>query len=258
MNPSRTRSALFVVLMTVTVIPYGVFVSLLAPLPFDWRYRITIAWPRFVIWLARVLCGVRHEVRGAEVMRRLDAENARVIIASKHQSIWETFALLDLTAGRKVCYVFKRALLWLPFFGWGIGLLRMIHIDRSRGPKAFAQVVEQGERRLAEGRWIIMFPEGTRTPVGSLARYKSGAARLAVRTGAMVVPVAHNSGEHWPRKSFLLRPGTIHVSIGPPIDSRTLTAEQLNLALQTWIETEMRTLSPHAYAAADAAAVLQA
>ncbi|CAN5184541.1 lysophospholipid acyltransferase family protein [soil metagenome] len=242
----RLRSALFVFLMTVTVIPYGIFCTLIAPLPLSLRYRITIAWPRFALWLARLICGVRREVRGAEIITALDQAGARVILASKHQSIWETFALLDITR-RQVCYVFKRAILKIPFFGWGIGLLKMIHIDRRRGSQAFNQVVEQGQERLAEGRWIIMFPEGTRTPVGARPNYNSGAARLAVRTGAIVVPIALNSGEHWPRRRFVLTPGLITISIGPPIDSTGLTAEQLNTAIETWIENEMRVLSPLAY-----------
>src|SRR5690606_35889901 len=129
---------------------------------------------------------------------------------------------------REVCYVFKRELLYLPFFGWGIALLDMIHIDRGRRADAFEQVVSQGTRKLAEGRWIIIFPEGTRTPAGSQGRYKSGGARLAVRTGAPVVPVAVSSGECWPRRAFVLRPGLITVSIGPLIPAAGRDADEVN------------------------------
>lgn len=246
------RSLLFLVVQVVTVVPFAIASLLMLPLPLHWRYAVVICYPRVTIAAARWICGIRWRKQGFEHL-----PDGPCVLLSKHQSTWETFFYPSVMP-RELCYVYKRELHYLPFFGWGIASLRMIHIDRKKGQDAFESVVSQGTLRVAEGRWIIMFPEGTRTPVGSLANYKSGAARLAVRTGAIVVPVAHNSGEHWPRKSFLLRPGTIHVSIGPPIDSRTLTAEQLNLALQTWIETEMRTLSPHAYAAADAAAVLQA
>jgi 1-acyl-sn-glycerol-3-phosphate acyltransferase len=149
---------------------------------------------------------------------------------------------------RELCFVFKRELLWLPFFGWGIALLDMIHINRRKGSDAFEHVARQGSDKLAQGRWIIMFPEGTRTPVGGQGRYKSGGARLAIRTGAPVVPIAVNSGECWPRKAFIKRPGTITVSIGPPIASEGLSAEALNQAVERWIETEMRRISPERYA----------
>jgi 1-acyl-sn-glycerol-3-phosphate acyltransferase len=148
---------------------------------------------------------------------------------------------------RELCFVFKRELLFLPFFGWGIALLDMIHINRRRSADAFEQVVSQGMAKLAQGRWIIMFPEGTRTPAGSKGRYKSGGARLAVRTGSPVVPIAVNSGEYWPRKAFIKQPGLITVSIGPPIESDGLSPDALNARVEAWIETEMRRLSPHLY-----------
>ena len=156
---------------------------------------------------------------------------------------------------RELCFVFKRELLYLPFFGWGIGLLDMIHIDRRRGADAFDNVVRQGTEKLAQGRWIIMFPEGTRTPTGSQGRYKSGGARLAVRTGARVVPIAVNSGRLWPRKAFVKRPGTITVSIGPPIETAGRTADEVNDDVERWIEAEMRRLDPESYRPAAAAMV---
>jgi 1-acyl-sn-glycerol-3-phosphate acyltransferase len=127
-------------------------------------------------------------------------------------------------------------------------MLRMVSIDRTQGGNAFEQVVEQGGQRLAEGRFIVIFPEGTRTRLGSVTKYKTGGARLAVRTGAKVLPLALNSGECWPRNAFVKRPGLIQVSFGPLIDSQGKTAEQLNLEVQYWIEAEVRRLSPEAYA----------
>jgi 1-acyl-sn-glycerol-3-phosphate acyltransferase len=123
----------------------------------------------------------------------------------------------------------------------------MISIDRRKGQDAFEQVVEQGIDRLARGWWIVIFPEGTRTKPGSTRRYKTGGARLAVRTGAFAVPIAVNSGELWPRNAFIRRPGTITVSIGPPIDSRGKSADEVAAAVECWIETEMRRLAPHRY-----------
>ncbi|MFZ4757660.1 MAG: lysophospholipid acyltransferase family protein, partial [Burkholderiaceae bacterium] len=136
---------------------------------------------------------------------------------------------------------------FIPFFGWGIGLMKMIHIDRKRGRDAFESVVSQGRHKLEEGRWIIMFPEGTRTPVGTQGQYKSGGARLAVRTGAPVVPIAVNSGECWPKHRFVKTPGVITVSIGPLIPTTGRPPDEVNADVERWIEAEMRRISPHAY-----------
>jgi 1-acyl-sn-glycerol-3-phosphate acyltransferase len=235
------RSVLFVLFQTVTVVPYAFACLLTAPLPLHLRYRFTVGWPRMVLWAARVLCGVRWQVRGAEHL-----PDGPAILLSKHQSTWETF-FYPSHLPREVCFVFKRELLWLPFFGWGIALLKMIHIDRRQGRDAFESVVVQGTAKLAEGRWIVMFPEGTRTPVGSQGRYKSGGARLAVRTRAPVVPIAVNAGECWPRRRLVLRPGLVTVSIGLPIPSDGRDPEDLNAEVERWIESEMRRISPQSY-----------
>jgi 1-acyl-sn-glycerol-3-phosphate acyltransferase len=242
------RSALFVLFQAVTVVPYAFMCLLCAPLPLSVRYRVTVGWPRMVVWAARVICGIDHRVIGSENLPERPA-----ILLSKHQSTWETFFYVSAMP-RELCFVFKRELLWIPFFGWGIGLLDMIHIDRSKGRNAFESVVNQGRRKLADGRWIIMFPEGTRTPVGAAGTYKTGGARLAIRTGVPVVPLAVNSGEFWPKKRFTKLPGVITVSIGKPIESAGKTPEQLNEEVEAWIEAEMRRISPHAYATRDLAA----
>lgn len=236
------RSLLFHAFQLVTVVPWALLCLLWAPAPLSWRYRFTVVWPRMVIAAARVLVGIRHEVRGLH-----NLPDAPVILLSKHQSTWETLFFPSYLP-RELCYVFKRELLYLPFFGWGIGLLKMIHIDRRRGGDAFEQMVAQGTRKLAEGRSIIIFPEGTRTRPGSRGRYRSGGTRLAVRTGAAIVPIAVNSGELWPRKALVLRPGTITVSIGAPIAPAGREADSLRSEVEGWIEAEMRRLSPHRYA----------
>ncbi|MCL4747811.1 MAG: 1-acyl-sn-glycerol-3-phosphate acyltransferase [Burkholderiaceae bacterium] len=238
------RSLVFHLFQLLTVIPFSLLCLLWAPLRLHWRYRLTIAWPRMVIAAARLLVGIHHEIRGAH---NLPDEPA--ILLSKHQSTWETL-FFPAYFPRELCYVFKRELLLVPFFGWGIGLLRMIHIDRRRSSDAFEQVVAQGAKQLAAGRSIIIFPEGTRTPAGSQGRYRSGGPRLAVRTGAPLVPIAVNSGELWPRKALILRPGLITVSIGPPIRPQGRSAESLSAEVEHWIEAEMRRLSPHLYAEA--------
>jgi 1-acyl-sn-glycerol-3-phosphate acyltransferase len=242
------RSALFVAWMAVTVVPFALTVVLASLfIRGDPLYWICVAWLRVVIWGARVICGVRWRVQGMERLPSAD-RLAPVILAPKHQSTWETFALPTLMA-HPLAYVFKRELLHIPFFGWAIGRLDMVHIDRRRRTEAWAKVAAQGKALLARGHWVIMFPEGTRTPRGSQGTYKAGATRLAVGTGVPVVPIAVTSARCWPRKSLLLRPGVIDISIGAPIASRGREPEELMREVEAWIEAEMRRLDPDAYPA---------
>lgn len=235
------RSFLFILVQLVTVVPWAFVCLACAPLPVSVRYRVTVQWPRAMVAAGRFLCGMRWEVIGRE-----NLPDGPAIVLSKHQSTWETFFLVSYLP-RELCFVFKRELLYVPFFGWGIGLLDMIHIDRKKGRMAFESVVSQGTRQLANGRWVIIFPEGTRTPAGSQGQYKTGGARLAIRTGVPVIPIAVNSGRLWPKKKFIKQPGLITVSIGKPIESAGKTAEKLTSEVEAWIEREMRRISPADY-----------
>jgi 1-acyl-sn-glycerol-3-phosphate acyltransferase len=248
------RSALFVLWMAATVVPWGILMLLLSIFVRGTAlYWPTMRWLRMAIWGARVICGVQHRVHGmAHLPTAADAHGA-VVLAAKHQSTWETFAFPTLMP-HPLAYVFKRELLLIPFFGWAMGRLDMIHIDRSKRSEAWAKVAAQGKRLAREGIWVIMFPEGTRTPRGSQGVYKSGAARLAIECGLPIVPIAASSAKCWPRKSFLVRPGLIDVSIGPPIASAGRQPEELMREVEAWIEAEMRRLDPEAYAVAPAAA----
>ena len=241
------RSTLFMAWMAITVVPYALTVLVASLfLRGDPLYWICIAWLRVVIWGARIICGVRHRVHGMDRLPSVDSL-APVILAPKHQSTWETFALPTLMS-HPLAFVFKRELLYVPFFGWAIGRLDMIHIDRSKRAEAWGKVAAQGKALLARGHWVIMFPEGTRIPRGSQGVYKSGATRLAIATGAPVVPIAVSSAKCWPRKSFVLRPGVIDISIGAPIASAGRQPEEMMREVETWIEAEMRRLDPEAYA----------
>ncbi len=235
------RSLLFLVVQVVTVVPFAIASLLMLPLPLHWRYAVVICYPRVTIAAARWICGIRWRKQGFEHL-----PDGPCVLLSKHQSTWETFFYPSVMP-RELCYVYKRELHYLPFFGWGIASLRMIHIDRKKGQDAFESVVSQGTLRVAEGRWIIMFPEGTRVPVGQRGRYKSGGARLAIRLGVPVVPIAHNAGECWPRKRFIKHPGLVTVSVGPPISSAGKTPEGLSREVEQWIEHEMRRISPAVY-----------
>jgi 1-acyl-sn-glycerol-3-phosphate acyltransferase len=243
------RSALFVLWMAATVVPWGLLMLLLSIFIRGKRlYWPTMFWLRMAIWGAKVICGVRYRVTGLQHLPTASDVNSAVVLAAKHQSTWETFAFPTLMS-HPLAYVFKRELLYIPFFGWAMGRLDMIHIDRSKRAEAWNKVAAQGKRLAAEGIWVIMFPEGTRTPRGSQGTYKSGASRLAISTGVPIVPIAASSAKCWPRKSFLLRPGLIEVSVGPAIASTGREPEELMRQVETWIEAEMRRLDPEAYAA---------
>jgi 1-acyl-sn-glycerol-3-phosphate acyltransferase len=209
-------------------------------------------WLRVAIWGCRTICGVRHRVQGLEHLPAIDSQDGVVLLA-KHQSTWETFAFPTLMQ-HPLAYVFKQELVHIPFFGWAIARLDMIRIDRSKRAEAWHKVAEQGARLMSHGIWVIMFPEGTRTPRGSQGPYKSGGTRLAVTTGRPVVPIAVTSARCWPRKSFLVRPGVIDVSIGRPIPSQGREPDELMREVEGWIEAEMRRLDPEAYPATPAAA----
>jgi 1-acyl-sn-glycerol-3-phosphate acyltransferase len=239
------RSAIYVLFLAVTVVPYALAVVLLSIFVRGTRlYWFTIGWLRLSIWGARVICGVRARLHGME-----NLPDSAVILLPKHQSTWETFAFPGLMP-HPLCYVFKRELLYIPFFGWAMARLDMVHIDRSKRAEAWSRVAEQGRRFMAQGNWVIMFPEGTRGPRGGRGTYKAGGTRLAVTTGTPVVPIAVTSARCWPRKSFVLTPGVIDVSVGKPIPSVGREPDELMREVETWIEAEMRRLDPQAYPAA--------
>jgi len=206
------------------------------PLPFAMRYRFITQWTRFNLWWLEKTCRVRYRVRGREHI-----PGANAIIVCKHQSAWETLALTRIFPPQ--VWVIKRELLWVPFFGWGLAMLEPIAINRKAGRKAVRQLVEQGCRRLDQGRWVVVFPEGTRVAPGQKRRYALGGGILAQESGYPVVPVAHNAGEFWPRRGFLKRPGTIELVIGPPVETRGRTADQIIAAAEGWIETTMGEIS---------------
>jgi len=143
-------------------------------------------------------------------------------------------------------WVLKRELQWLPVLGWALSLLHAIAIDRSAGRAAVAQVIEQGKARLAEGDWVTIYPEGTRTPPNERRKFGVSGALLAAETGHLIVPVAHSAGYFWPRRGLLKRRGMIRVVIGPPITAAGRDARDINDEAQRWIEAQMAEFAPEA------------
>ncbi|MES2184508.1 MAG: lysophospholipid acyltransferase family protein [Pseudomonadota bacterium] len=241
------RSVLHALWMLLTVIPWAIAMIVASPFVSSTRlYWMAAGWLTLATGpFARALLGIRIRVSGMEHLPQ-EATGAAILLV-KHQSTLETF-LMPTLMPHPLAYVFKKELLYIPFFGWAMGRLDMIHIDRSQRARAFNKVVAQGKRLLAQGVWVIMFPEGTRIPRGQAGVYKHGGTRLAVETGAPVVPVAVSSAKVWPRKAFIKRPGTVDVSIGPQIPSEGRQPDELMREVEAWIEAEMHRLDPEAYA----------
>ncbi len=239
------RAVLHTAFLVITVIPWAITAVVLRPFV-DQKivYAVCVNWLRLSVRSAGVILGVRNRVSGWENLPT--GERDAVVLLVKHQSLWETFSMISLMP-RPLAYVFKKELLSIPFFGWAIGSMDMIHIDRKDGAKAFNKVVEQGKRLLDKGTWVIMFPEGTRIARGQKGVYKSGGTRLAIETGVPVVPVAVSSAKCWPRKAFIKTPGIVDISIGKPISSAGREPAELMREVEAWIEAEMRRLDPEAY-----------
>ena len=233
------RSVTFAVLQTALTVFFSVIALLSFPFSAHVRYRLITGYNHTVIWLARWVLGIRYVVRGAENLPRQPA-----IILAKHQSAWETVAFLFLFP--PVSPVIKQELLNVPVFGWAFRMLSPIAIDRSAGREALKQIVKQGKDKLAQGFWVLVFPEGTRVAPGEKGRYGIGGSWLAAETGAPIVPVAHNAVEVWPKNAFIKRPGTVTVSIGPVIETAGKSAAELTRVVEAWIETEMTRLPPAA------------
>jgi 1-acyl-sn-glycerol-3-phosphate acyltransferase len=242
---SLIRSILHMAWILITVIPWGltlIVVSLWVRRTPLWWFAVN--WFRLVIWGTRVFLGIQVRVTGLEHLPQ--GATAPAILLSKHQSTLETL-LLPTLMPHPLAFVFKRELLKIPFFGWSMARLDMIHIDRESRAAAMKHVIAQGKRLLEQGTWVIMFPEGTRMARGEKGTYQTAGTRLAVESGAPVIPIAVSSGKCWPREGFTKYPGVVHVSIGQPIPSVGREAKELMREVEAWIEAEMRRIDPEAY-----------
>jgi 1-acyl-sn-glycerol-3-phosphate acyltransferase len=223
------RSALFLLVLSISVIIYGLLLLLTVPLPVKRRIGLVNAWVAFFGWWLRLSCGLDYQVSGLDAL-----PDGPSIIFARHSSAWETLALQRLFP--PYAWIIKRELLWLPFFGWGLAMLHPIAIDRSRGRLAVEQIARQGCERLEEGLWVMCFPEATRVPPGQRRRFGMGGAVLASRSGRPVVPVAHNAGVFWRPRGLSQHPGTIQVVVGPPIETWGKTPEAINAEAKAWID----------------------
>jgi len=217
---------------------YGSIVILLTPFGRETQMIFVDSYARAALRTMKYILGIRYEISGMENIPK----DETCIIWSKHQSLWECW-LFEVYLPRQT-WVFKKGLLKVPFFGWGLRAIRPIPIDRKAGRSAVQQVVEGGKERLKQGYWIVLFPEGTRMPVGKTRRFGKSGAILAVESGHKIFPIAHNSGEIWPRGSWLVYPGTVKVIFGEPVDPAGKTVDEITAQVKDWIESTMREISP--------------
>jgi 1-acyl-sn-glycerol-3-phosphate acyltransferase len=239
------RSLVHVLWMTLTVIPWALFVVGISYFVSSTRlYWICAGWLRLAVNSGTWILGIENRIQGMHHLPQGLKDPAVLLV--KHQSTWETFVMPAIMP-HPLAYVFKKELLSVPFFGWAMARMDMIHIDRQQRSRAFAKVVQQGSRLMQEGVWVIMFPEGTRIPRGQKGEYKSGGARLAIAAGVPVIPIAVTSARCWPTRAFVKNPGVVDISIGQAIASEGRSAEELMHEVEAWIEAEMHRLDPEAY-----------
>jgi len=222
---------LYLVFMAISVVVYALPISI-----FGWivPYKIIATagkhWGKINLRALELMCGLSYRIRGIE---NLPKKNC--IVLCKHQSAWETIALRALLPPEHT-WVLKRELLWTPFFGWALAALRPIAIDRSSTRRAIRMLLEEGSYWLNRGRWVVIFPEGTRVSPGERKAYGQGGAMLAKKSGYSVLPVAHNAGLFWRRRDIKKYPGKIDLVIGKPLDPADFSVAELNGRVEEWIE----------------------
>jgi 1-acyl-sn-glycerol-3-phosphate acyltransferase len=232
------RSFMFSIGHSLTGILAGLIAVIIWPiLPYKWRWPIVTSWNRFVMFWLRICCGIRFNIIGSR-----QPELYPCVILAKHQSTWETM-FLQYYFG-PVCIILKKELLRIPFFGWGLASIRSIAIDRSNPIQALKDVKTKGIERLKENINVLVFPEGTRIPLGEVGNYARSGADIAASAGVPIVAVAHNAAQCWPHKQFLKYPGTITVVISEPIDTQGKDRKELTETVKQWIENEITKMPP--------------
>ena len=226
------RSLLFYIgqiISTILIAPIGIIAF---PLDFKKRYYLITRWAVFNLWWLKICCGVTYEIKGKD-----NIPGKPCIVMSKHQSAFETLALQQIFIPQ--VWILKKELLQIPIYGWGLASMQPIAINRDSTIKSFRQIADQGCERLQKGYWVIIFPEGTRVAPNKKKKYLPGGGMLAEKSGAQVVPVAHNAGRLWPRNSMIKKPGLITIKIGPVIESENKSAKEITDEVENWIEKEV-------------------
>ena len=196
------------------------------------RDKVISSWALFNIFTLKHFCGIDYRLLGAE-----NIPKNSVVVISNHQSAWETLFFQKIFP--PLSFILKKELLWIPFFGWGLAAYKPVVIDRSQKVKALDQLITQGKERIEQGRWPVIYPEGTRMPPGKPGKFQVGGVIIAVKTGTPVLPVAHNAGLFWPKNGFLKYPGTIDIVIGPRIETAGRKTRDINQETESWILAQL-------------------
>ena len=226
------RSLLFYIgqiISTILIAPIGIIAF---PLDFKKRYYLITRWAVFNLWWLKICCNITYEIKGKD-----NIPGKPCIVMSKHQSAFETLALQQIFIPQ--VWILKKELLQIPIYGWGLASMQPIAINRDSTIKSFRQIADQGCERLQKGYWVIIFPEGTRVAPNKKKKYLPGGGMLAEKSGAQVVPVAHNAGRLWSRNSMIKKPGLITIKIGPVIESENKSAKEITNEVENWIEKEV-------------------
>jgi 1-acyl-sn-glycerol-3-phosphate acyltransferase len=234
------RSLLFTFLLIVTILGFGLATSVMVKIKGRRQgYKVAANWSQVVLWLLKHLCKLDFRVTGLD-----NVPTTPCVVYLKHSSTWETMA--QMLVFPEQSWVLKKEIRWIPLVGSGVDALNSIAIDRKAGHRAVQQVIQQGKQRLAQGYFVMIFPEGTRTPIGEQRRYGASGALLAVEAGVPLVPVTHNAGYFWPRRSWIKWPGTIDMVIGEPISTEGKSAQLVNQQARDWIEGTLEKLPKRA------------
>jgi len=224
------RSTLFLFFITILSIFWCLLLYLSLAFTFKVRKYLFYIWSRLILISIKIFCGIKYKIKGLENIPK----NKSIIFFSKHQSAWETFAFLSLLPNS--CFILKKSLLNIPFFGWGMRLGRHIAIDRKLGIYSIKKILKLGEKRKLEGLSIIIFPEGTRTLPNEHPKFYTTGIVLAQKTKSKIIPIVLNSGKFWPKNKWIKFPGTILVLIGKSIDVVNLDRKVINKYLYKWIK----------------------
>ncbi len=230
------RRLILVLYFVVTIVPTVAGIILCWPLPYRFSFGVARTWSRGMLWAGRFICGLDWVVEGQE-----NLPPGASVIYIKHSTVFEAYAQIGIFP--RQTWVVKKELLWVPVLGWGMSALKCIAIDRRASSESVKRVIRQGKERLAEGIWVTIFPEGTRMAPGETRRYAISGAALAREAGCLVVPVAHNARDFFPRNGLPERPGRIRICIGPPIDPSAQDPRETNRIAQAWVETKMAEIS---------------
>lgn len=222
------RATLFYFGFVISTLLYAIPCVLVRILPYRWCFAFVSSWCTFNVHWLRITCGIQYKITGLE-----NIPSQACVIMSNHQSTWETLAYPSIFP--MLTWVIKKELLYIPFFGWGIASIQPIALDRKQGKKSIRQLISDGKSKLGLGRFLLIFPEGTRIPYGETRPLKAGGFVLAKQANVSILPVAHDAGRLWPRNGFLKNPGTIHVHIGQAMTTDAHSAEELRDQYSQWL-----------------------